>query len=258
MTTTPIGSASILGGGITISPGSASNVTTDIKNNNIQGSKGTAIHVDTPSGTPALPVTANADVTVNNNAIGTLGSSRSGAYNADGIGFDVNGHSRVDALITSNNVRRWTNKFGIALFQGDGQNATLNATLRGNTLSEPDNALNNGPGGIHVRAGLTSTPNMGGGPDAGIMCLDAGGAGAFQNNIATAGLDLSPTSESVDMYVWQRFNARIQMPGFPGGTDDSAETYLQARNSGNGAPTVYAESTPTGGFQSHTGGCPTP
>jgi hypothetical protein len=260
MITTPLGSSAILGGGITVSPGGDSNVTANITNNDIQNAIASAITVDTPSGSAALPVTSDIDATIDNNTIGTVATGRSGSYNGNGMMLLANGNSTMNALITDNLVRQYSNKFGILLNQGDGTNATMNATLHNNTLSDPNNAFGNGPGGIHVRAGLTSTPAMGGSQDAGTMCLDVGGAGALQNWIATAGLDLTPTSESVDMYVWQRFSSKIQLP-FLGGTttDAAAKTYLANRNNGNGLPTVYTETTPADtGFQNRASGCPLP
>jgi hypothetical protein len=260
MTTTPLGSGTILGGGITVSPGGDANVTANITNNDIQNAIASAITVDTPSGSAALPVTSNIDATIDNNTIGTVATGRSGSYNGNGMMLLANGNSTMNALITDNLVRQYTNKFGILLNQGDGPNATMNATVQNNTLTDPNNALANGPGGIHVRAGLTSTPAMGGGPDAGTMCLDVGGAGALQNSIGTAGIDSSPTSESVDMYVWQRFSSKIQLPGLGGTTTDlAAKNYLANRNNGNGLPTVYTETTPADtGFQNRNTGCPTP
>jgi hypothetical protein len=260
MTTTPLGSGAILGGGITVSPGGDANVTANITNNDIQNAIASAITVDTPSGSAALPVTSNIDATIDNNTIGTVATGRSGSYNGNGMMLLANGNSTMNALITDNLVRQYTNKFGILLNQGDGTNATMNATVQNNTLTDPNNALANGPGGIHVRAGLTSTPAMGGGPDAGTMCLDVGGAGALQNSIGTAGIDSSPTSESVDMYVWQRFSSKIQLPGLGGTTTDlAAKNYLANRNNGNGLPTVYTETTPADtGFQNRNTGCPIP
>jgi hypothetical protein len=260
MSTTPLGSASILGGGITVSPGGDSNVTTSITGNNIQNAISNAIRVDGPSGTAALPTTADVNTTITSNTIGVAGTSRSGSYNGNGMMLISNGATTMDALVTSNILRQYTNDHGILIIQGDGTNATMNATLRSNSLSNPSGALAGVGGGIEVKAGITSSPAMGGGPDAGIMCLDLGGAGALQNSISTAGRDLSPTSESQDLYVWQRFSSKIQLP-FLGGTttDAAAKTYFINRNSGDGAPQVYTETTPADtGFQNRNSGCPTP
>jgi hypothetical protein len=257
MSTSPLGSSAILGGGITISPGGASNVTTLISANDIQNAISNAIRVDTPSGTAGSPVTANIDATISNNSIGTAATARSGSHAGNGMSLIANGHATVDALVVGNAVRQYTNRHGISISQGDGTNATMNATLRGNSLTNPSNALG-GAGGINVRAGITSAPGMGGGPDAGIMCLDIGGAGASANSITGSGNNISPTSETVDLYVWQRFNAKIQLPGLGGATSDAAaKTYFQSRNSAGAS--VYTETTPADtGFQNRNSGCPTP
>jgi hypothetical protein len=257
MSTSPLGSSAILGGGITISPGGASNVTTLISANDIQNAISNAIRVDTPSGTAGSPVTANIDATISNNSIGTAATARSGSHAGNGMSLIANGHATVDALVVGNAVRQYTNRHGISISQGDGTNATMNATLRGNSLTNPSNALG-GAGGINVRAGITSVPGMGGGPDAGIMCLDIGGAGASANSITGSGNNISPTSETVDLYVWQRFNAKIQLPGLGGATSDAAaKTYFQSRNSAGAS--VYTETTPADtGFQNRNSGCPTP
>src|SRR5204863_4762198 len=102
----------VVGGGIAITPGGGATVTATLTNNNLQGAKGSAIIVDTTSGTAALPTTALVKATISGNTIGTAGTARSGSYGGDGIQLGSNGGSTMSVLVTGNQVFQYTNVAG--------------------------------------------------------------------------------------------------------------------------------------------------
>jgi hypothetical protein len=248
MTSTTIGSPNILGGGITVSPAGGAAVKARILRNNIQNARSNAIRVDTTGSS-----TGTVDTRITGNTIGTPATARSGSFSANGILIGANGAATVDALVSGNAIHQYTNTHGLLIQQGAGVNAKVNATVTANTLSNPSNALG-GAGGVKAEAGII-------GGDAGVMCLDLGGAGAAANNLGSAGNEItspSPLLETRDVRVTQNFNARIQFPGLgPTTTDSAVATYLAGRNTG--PPTVSAVSNPANtGFQSTSNPCPQP
>ena len=76
------------------------------------------------------------------------------------------------------------------------------------------------------------------------MCIDIGGAGALANSLAGSG-----ANGSEDFRVRQRFSTTVRLPGYAGGSTDTAAVvaFIQGRNNGaeTGSATVQA---PGGGF----------
>jgi hypothetical protein len=241
MTSTVANLPNILGGGITISPAGGASVDATIDETDIQNAKSNAIRVDTTGS-----ATGNLDTTITDNIIGTEGTARSGSFSANGILLGANGAATVDALISGNQIREYTNTHGLLLSQGSGATAKINATITNNTFANPSTALG-GAGGVKAQAGLTSG-------DAGVMCLDLGGSGAG-NNLGAAG---NPdTGETSDIRVQQAFSAAIQFPQLGGTTTPAAvETYLEGRNLGT--PNASAVASSGTGFQNTTSACPQP
>ena len=157
----------------------------------------------------------------------------------------------MSVLVTGNQVFQYTNVAGLDISQGDGTNAKLNATVRGNTIGSPSEDLG-GTYGVNVTAGITSTPNMGGAQDAGTMCLDLGGAGADANLLTGSG-----SGGFNDIYLLQRFGAKFDLPGFVlPRSDATAALYLQSRNV---APDTVVETTPPdSGYVTPSASCPVP
>jgi hypothetical protein len=222
------GAAGNLGAGITIFP-SGGTTTFDVVGNNIQGAVFSAIMVNLNTSAPASAVLSG---TVSGNTIGTGGTTDSGSYQGDGITVFSNGPGTTTVAITNNTIRQYSNLAGIQLHQRDGS-GTLNATITGNTIANPGTFASNG---ILATAGSTTT-------DAGLLCVDIGGAGALANSLTGSG-----AVGATDFRLRQRFNTTVRLPGYAGSATDTAAViaFVQGRNTGSetGSATVNA---PAGG-----------
>jgi hypothetical protein len=219
------------GGGITISPAGSGNVTTSITNNNIS-SRSSSINHNIVGGSSLVRATITGN---------TLS-----APVGDGVQLYASKTGALTALVENNTMQNY-NFAGIDMQQGDGD-GSINATIRHNTISAP---------GANAFAGIvgvfgTSAPNSGGGTDSGTSCVDIGGAATgVKNSVAGS---MGPTGVS-DIRIRQRFDATVRMPGYGGGPNDTAavNSYLAARNDGNGTPTVtsttnVSSAIPPGGY----------
>jgi hypothetical protein len=239
----------VVGGGITVNPGGSSDVVTSITSNNIQRATDEAIIIDTPgSNVSAQPV--NFDVTVTGNTIGTSGTTGSGSSTGTGIFVSSNGLADVDARVSNNVVREYENGHGIHLVQNDG-NGLLDATVQGNTITDPGTFAQNG---IQGAAGAASG-------DAGTLCLDIGHASSagFENDVDAGGLDVNVGEE--DMRVRHRFNTTVRLVGYAGGQFSTTDVvnYLIPRNDAGGVPTASAAvNTGFGGGFANTAACEQP
>jgi hypothetical protein len=220
-TTMTSASGSTVGGGITVSPTHQATVTTTITDNTISGAQASAIDLVFVNGSGTLR--------------GTVSDNTINAPGADGIQLEALGTSAVHVLADNNTVAAATgyptayNFAGIDIFQHE--SATLNATLHGNTISNPGaNALN----GIRAQAGET------GSADSGITCLDTGSAspGSPQNNAILGSAGAGQT----DIRVIQRGNTTVRLPDYAGGSIDTVAVanYLKPRNDRNGTPSASA------------------
>jgi Bacterial cadherin-like domain/Putative Ig domain len=214
-----------LGGGITINPGGAADVTYTISNN------GTVATPWTGAVSSAIMInSSNSSVlhgTLSNNVIGTAGTVDSGSSQGDGISVFANNSSAIRALITNNTIKQYSNLAGLNIQQRSGS-ATVQAVATGNTIANGGSFASEG---IFVSAGTVSG-------DSGTMCLDLGGAGALANSIAGS----DPTLSGNDFRVRQRFLTTIRLPGYGGTNQDTAAVvaFLQGRNNGNGVPSGTA------------------
>jgi hypothetical protein len=218
--TNPVGTN--LGAGITINPGGpSSDLTFDVTNNVITGAFSSAITINL-SGAGTL------SGTVSGNTIGVAGTLDSGSFSGDGINVASNNAGTLTVAITNNTIRQYSNLAGIGIAQRDG-NGTLNATVTGNTVSNPGTFASNG---IVAQAGATAT-------DAGLLCVDIGGAGALANSIAGSG-----ANGGTDFRLRQRFGTTVRLPGYGGAPTDTAAViaFVQGRNTGSetGSATVEA------------------
>ena len=226
------------GGGITLNPSGAHRLTFDVLNNNIQGARVSAISVNLGVASTAA---ARLEGTISGNTIGTPATAGSGSSTADGIDIFTNGAGTTTVAVTGNNIYQWTNPYGISLIARDNSSGTgrLNATITGNTLSNPNTA------GFPAEAIFLNA-----GPAAGDnhqVCLDLGGAGALANSFAGAG---NTAGGFNDFRLRQRASTTVRLPGYSGGSGPgdtaSVVSYIQGRN--NGTETGSASVTyPTSG-----------
>lgn len=246
------------GGGMTISAGGAGSATTltyNITGNSMRDSKGTALVIYKGSGA------GTASGTIANNTIGVAGVTNSGSSEASGIDVTVLNQGTHTVKMTGNQIRQY-NQFAILLTAGGanmnpGQpnNAALNATITGNTVSNPGTLGSLTTNGIQLNAGTTSNSTVTGGtPDQYQVCLDVGGAGALSNSMANTGLN-----GGQDLRLRQRFSTTVRLPGYGGANNNDAavQGYLSGRNT---VASTAVSNNVAGGGGGYVGGaaCPQP
>jgi hypothetical protein len=225
-----------LGAGITISTDASSHTSYTLANNTITGAVSSAITAELIKNSTAAG-TLNGKIT--GNTIGNAAVVDSGSSQFNGITTYVEGSGTHTVSIANNTVRQYANFAGIDARIRDGS-PTLNATITGNTLTNPGTFATNG---LFMSGGATTT-------DGGLIC-----AGITGNSIAG-----SSANGATDFRLRQRFNTTIRLPGYAGTAGDTAAvvSFVQGNNTGaeTGSATV-AFPTTGGGF---VGGaaCPTP
>lgn len=244
------------GGGVSFFAGATSADTFVVQNNTFRDAVGPAVLIVKPTGVGSL------DLTFQGNTIGQAATPNSGSLEGSALKIQSVGQGAIDALISGNTIR-WYNNFGIELLTGGGataQSGALNATITGNLITQPGTnpaTASIAKNGIHLNAG--TVPG-----DTYLICLDAGGAGALQNSVSTAGAPSDIPAGGEDIRLRQRQATTVQLRGYAGANNDNTavQSYLIARNSGDGAPSAIASNTvPTGGgFVNTPGGaaCPLP
>ncbi len=244
------------GGGVSFFAGATSSDTFVVQNNSFRDAVGPAVLIVKPTGVGSL------DLTFQGNTIGAAATPNSGSLEGSALKIQSVGQGAIDALISGNTIR-WYNNFGIELLTGGGATAqpgALNATITGNLITLPGTnpATASIPkNGIHLNAG--TVPG-----DTYQICLDAGGAGALQNSVSTAGAPSDIPAGGEDIRLRQRQATTVALRGYAGANNDNTavQNYLIARNSGDGVPSAIASNTvPTGGgFVNTPGGaaCPLP
>ncbi|MGN6258724.1 MAG: Ig-like domain-containing protein [Solirubrobacterales bacterium] len=235
-----------LGGGITLNPGGEATMESSVLNNTITGANIEAITVDTP-GSQSSPQPAKVNVTISGNHIGESGVSGSGAATGNDIGVSSNGAATVKALITENTLYQYLNLAGLELVQGDGS-GTLDATVRGNTVSQPAPSAEAEPlqYGIFASIGIISG-------DKGTSCLDIGGAGALANN-----LNGSSSTGFPNIRFKMKGETTAQLAGYTGGAHETSavNTYLAGRNTApNGVESTQGNANDN---YAQTSSCPIP
>lgn len=213
-----------LGGGITVNPAGAAQTTVRVADNVIERAYDSAIVVNSPLGS-----TAQVQATIDGNRIGTAGEAQSGSATGDGVYVNGHGSSTITTLIRNNQIRNWTNAYGIDIVQNDGV-GTVNATVQGNLLREPDpSALS----GMRLVVGSSNG-------DTGASCLDIGGGtgGALANDLQGTGVN---GQRDIRFRMAGGPGSIARLPGYAGTANNAAavEAYLSARNTvGMVAPTV--------------------
>ena len=244
------GHPTALGQGITInaatgvaSGGYTGRVDYDINGNNVNGAITNAIHVILgTSGAGAV-----FDGFIRNNVIGTSGAALSCSSQANGIGVEARGNGTHNSAVTGNTIRQCFDR-GILSEAGDGD-SVLNLTVQSNTIDQQVDA--GAREAIQTNYGITST-NVFGNVDTNNVCLQLGGAGALANVFSHGG------GAPDDFRLRKRQEATVRLPGYVGGTDQTAGSlaqvvaFIQGQNTGSaGEPGSAAASGAGGGY---TGG----
>ncbi|MGH9027489.1 MAG: hypothetical protein ACRDWD_15440 [Acidimicrobiia bacterium] len=248
------GHAAPLGQGITINaatgvPGYLGSVSYDIDGNTINGPISNAIFV----GLGTSAATSSMTGKIRNNIIGTSGSALSCSTQANGVYVDARGNGTFTSAVTGNVIRQCFDR-GILSEAGDGD-SVLNLAVTGNTIDQQVGAL--AREAIQTNHGITST-NVFGNVDTNVVCLQLGGAGALANTFSHGG------GAPDDFRLRKRFEATVRLPGYAGGTDQTAASlaqvvaFIQGQNTGSAGEPGSASASGTG--SGYTGGaaCPQP
>ena len=244
------GHSTPLGQGITINaatgvPGWSGRVDYDINGNNITGavSNGVSVVLGTSSAAAVF------DGFVRNNVIGVSGSSLSCSTQANGVYIDSRGNGTHNSAVTGNTIRQCFDR-GILTEAGDGD-SVLNLTVTGNTIDQQVDAM--AREAIQTNFGITST-NVFGNVDTNNVCLQLGGAGALANTFSHGG------GAPDDFRLRKRQEATVRLPGYGGGTDQTAGSlaqvvaFIQGQNTGSAGEPGSATASGAGG--GYTGGAP--
>lgn len=214
----------MLGGGIALAAGGDANQTIVVTGNDIERPKGSAISLNTSTGTAPT-----VRWTVTGNDIGTPGDVKSGSDANVGIYGNVNGNGNVRALVNNNTIVQTAFSM-IDIVQNDGD-ANLDLTMKGNDLDQAGDALTF-IFGVRVVFGS----DVG---DEGDNCLDMGDPSVpgNKNQLFNTETDADP-----DIRVRQNgaTNATLKLPGYGGG---DLSTYLVGRNDRGGTPIVQFTSS---------------
>jgi hypothetical protein len=252
------GHATALGQGLTINAatgvafgGYTGTVNYDIDSNTISSAILSAITVNL--GTSGAAGVFNGFV--RNNVIGTTGVADSGSAQGFGIAVDAHGNGTHTVSVTGNTIREAFDR-AISVLANDG-GGVLNLTVQSNNLGVSSNPL--GSRESFFLNNASTTTNVFGEVDHHTVRLNLGGAGALANTL-THGVGAPD-----DFRIRQRFDSRIEMPGYAGGPFDTAAVvaYVQGRNTGSagepGSATINDSATvTTDGFFNGTVPTPTP
>ncbi|HYK33489.1 MAG TPA: tandem-95 repeat protein [Streptosporangiaceae bacterium] len=224
----------VAGGGVVISPFGNSHTSITVNSNNIQNSVFTGIALDENGATGTL------SGTVHGNTIGTAATTNSGSQGND-IGIFSEGSVTETLAITGNSLFQYENEAGISFLEREG-NSTMNLTITGNTISNPGTF---GSWGLLGEAGATTGDN-------GTVC--AAISGNSMKGSAQAG------QGGADFEIDQEFATTVQLPGYAGGSQNTAAvvSFIQGNNTGNGTPSGIATTSGSGGGFTGATSCPTP
>lgn len=229
------------GGGVTLSGGGtvASNVafTYVVDGNTFRGARGDDLLVAHQTGTGTFTGK------IINNTFGLAATDKSASSEASAIEVRVLGNGTSNVTVDNNTIRQYSN-FGIYLWTGGASvngTGSVNATVSDNNVANPSTYgfIKNG---IQFQSGT----NAG---DVYQNCVDI-----LNNTTAGSGDNGGP-----DIQVRQRQSTTVRLPGYVGGTTDTAavETYLEGRNTG-AENAVASASGSGGGFINGVSGCGTP
>ncbi|WP_166038189.1 Ig-like domain-containing protein [Sphingosinicella sp. YJ22] len=233
-------SAVVLGSGVTISPSGGADLrflaSGNTINDTISGYSFNVNAIDT-SGSAQL------DITIQNNTIGTSGVVGSGPEQSGAIQGRMTGSGTMNLLIDNNDIFDWGNGSAIDISSAagatNGSASIMNATITNNLVTGPtSNAL---------RA----------------LLVGAGASAGTHNNIIRVTLDNNafdntyPGALTNDMRFTVFSNAQIQAPGYVGGGADIAAfpAHMVSLNSpGTGTANAAVGAGVTNGFANTPGG----
>src|ERR1051326_2395832 len=194
--------------------------------------------------------TATATGYFRNNTIGNSGVLNSGSSGNDpALDVESNGGGDLTIKVDNNQMYQWgSNGAGLLLQAGStsGNPTSVNATITNNSIAEPGTfAVANNAQGFQLNSGTNSGENF-------TSCLK------FQSNV----FDTAGTGAGGDGRFRQRFDTKVQMPGYTGAADGTTgsptvASYVQGLNPSppTGPPTITSvSSTASGGGFFNTAG----
>jgi hypothetical protein len=217
--------------------GAAGTLTFDINSNHFDS----ASAVQAQGGVFINSALSTATVTgyFRNNTIGNSGVANSGSSGNDpGLDVESNGGGDLTIVIDNNQMYQWgSNGAGFLLQAGatSGNPTAINATITNNTIAQPGTfAVSNNAQGFQLNNGTNSGENF-------TTCL------RFASNV----LNGSGTGAGGDGRFRQRFDTKVQMPGYTGAADGTTgsptvASYIQGLNP-TGPPAVTSVSSTLGG-----------
>jgi hypothetical protein len=221
------------GGGVTISGGdNGGSLTYNIDNNTFRDAVGIAVLIVKSTGAGTY------SGTFSNNTIGVQATTNSGSKEGDGMKLQNAGQGTFTIHITGNHIYQY-NLYGIEMVTGGGataQSGFFNATITGNTISNPGNnpGVDIDKNGVHLNAGTVPA-------DTYSICLTLGGAGALANSITGSGAP-APVSGGgqIDFRLRQRQSTTVRLPGYGGAFNDTAAVIAFVKGNNGGTPTGAA------------------
>ena len=200
--------------------------------------------------------TGTQNIKFNNNTIGVAAVANSGSLEGSTLKIqqvgDAAGTGTQNISITNSQFHQYNND-AVLLQTGAGvvRDGNFNATVTGNTVSDPGNnpSIALPVQGVNLNGGVTPGDSF-------AICLQLGGAGALKNDLDSA---QSPVNGGGDYRLRQRQSTTVRLPGYGGAATDTAAvvTFANGNNTVSGSGTATVNSPPGGGF---VGGaaCPTP
>jgi hypothetical protein len=230
------GAAGNLGAGINISTDAGSDTAFTLQSNNIQGAISSAIGIDLGTNSTAGGTLSG---TISGNTIGDPAVPNSGSAQSNGITTYANGDGTLTVSMSNNLIREYGNFAGIDARIRDGS-PTLNATITGNTISDPGTFAVNG---LFLSGGALTG-------DGGLIC-----AGISGNTLAG-----SAANGGTDFSLDQRMNTTFRLPGYAEAAGNTAAVvaFVQGNNPGGETGSAAVNFPTTGGGFVGGAACPTP
>jgi large repetitive protein len=232
---TLVGAATNVGAGIALTTDGSSQTGFAFGGNSVQSAVSSAITVDLGASSTATGMLSG---TISGNTIGNPATPNSGSAQGNGITVHARGAGTLTASISSNQIREYARAGLDARIQSG--SPTLNATVTGNTISDPGTAATNG---LVASAGDAAG-------DGGLLC-----AGISGNSLTGSG-----ANGGTDFHLHQRFDTTFRLPGYLGTADNTAAVvaFVQGNNGGTPSGTAIADFPASGGGFVGGDACQTP
>lgn len=228
----------VLGQTFILSNGASAGVTFDVSDNSIEDA---VLSAFTFFQSAATTTSSSLIGTFSGNTVGVTGENGSGSAQGHDAVINATGSGTVTMLVDNNEIRQWSNQHGILVQAGD-ESPTVNVTVSNNILKEP-NTDSFPTNGLHLNAGTTAA-------GAASVCLD------IQSNDM---VDSNGGFGATDFRLRQRNSSTVNLPGYGGGSGDTAAVVSFVQGNNIGTPTGSATVSGSGGGFTGTGlACPTP